>query len=190
MWDKEVFYLNLQKSKAKQTTLIATEAVTTIAILSALAVVSSMFLTFRGGDMMKFSPVFVVVALAARRYGVFGACAVAFISDLIQFMMYPSNGFSVGICLSGVISGLIFGLFFYKKINLLRIVIASVLSQVICTIGITTFTMVYIEKWYDSLVPIIYWRSLQALIMFILSIVFLYILFVKMDIAKLTKIIR
>ena len=178
------------KTKVKRTAAIATETITTIAMLTALSIVCSMFLTIRGGTIMKFSPVFIVVALAARRYGVFGACIVAFLSDLIQYIMFPANGFSIGICLSGVISGLIFGLFFYKKINLTRIVLASALSQGLCTVGITTFTMVYIERWYPTLESIIYWRILQSLIMLATSIIFLYILFVKIDIAKLIKIVK
>ena len=89
-----------------------------------------------------------------------------------------------------MVSGVIFGLFFYKKINLTRIVIASALSQVLCTVGITTFTMVYIERWYPTLESIVYWRILQAAIMFVASVIFLYLLFVKIDIAKLTKIVK
>ncbi|MGN0173405.1 MAG: folate family ECF transporter S component [Acutalibacteraceae bacterium] len=169
---------------------IAVETVTTIAMLTALSIVCSMFLTIRGGTFMKFSPVFIVVALAARRYGVFGAAIVAFMSDVIQYFMFPAFNFSLGICLSGVVSGVIFGLFFYKKINLTRIIIASALSQVLCTVGITTFTMVYIEHWYPTLESIVYWRCLQALIMFVASVIFLYLLFVKIDLAKLTKVVK
>lgn len=180
--------MDLQNTKTKRTAALATETVTTIAVLSALAVVCSMLLTIRGGDIMKFSPVFIVIALAARRYGVIGATIVASLSDVIQYMMYPSNGFSLGIFLSSALMGVIYGLFFYKKINLARIIIASALSQIICTIGITTFTMVYI--WGLSFEGIILWRILQAAIMLVASIVFLYILFVKIDIAKLTKIVK
>ena len=136
---------------------------------------------------MKFSPVFIVIALAARRYGVIGACIVASITDIIQFLMFPANGFSFGIFFANLLSGLIFGLLFYKKINLTRITLASALSQMICTVGITTFTMVYIEKWYPTLESIIYFRLLQALIMFVVNIIFLYLLFIKIDIAKLAK---
>lgn len=182
--------MDLQNTKVKKTAALATETVTTIAVLTALSIVCSMFLTIRGGTFMKFSPVFIVIALAARRYGVFGAAIVAFLSDLIQYLMFPAFNFSIGICLSGVVSGVIFGLFFYEKINLTRIIIASALSQIICTVGITTFTMVYIERWYPTLESIVYWRILQAAIMFVASVVFLYLLFIKIDIAKLTKVVK
>lgn len=178
------------ETKINRPAAIAVETITTIAMLTALSIVCSMFLTIRGGTFMKFSPVFIVTALAARRYGVFGASIVAFLSDVIQYFMFPAFNFSIGICLSGVVSGVIFGLFFYKKINLTRIVIASALSQVLCTVGITTFTMVYIERWYPTLESIVYWRILQAAIMFVASVIFLYLLFVKIDIAKLTKIAK
>mgnify|MGYP005755998147 CR=1 FL=1 len=173
----------------KKKIAIATETVTTIAILTALSIICSMFLTIRGGTMMKFSPTFVIVALAARRYGPLGAGLVAFLSDLIQFFMFPSLGFSVGICLSGVLSGLLFGFIFYKKINMPRILLATVSTQVLCSLGITTLTMVYIERWFP-LTPLLYFRLLQTAIMIPVTIIVLYLLFVKIDIAKLTKVVK
>lgn len=180
--------MNLSKTQRKAA--IATETVTTLAVLTALAIICSTFLTFRFGvNFIKLSPTFIVIALAARRYGVFGAATVAFMSDLIQYLFQPTNGFSIGICLSGVLTGVILGLFFYKKINLTRIVIAIVTSQLVCSVGITTFTMVYIERWYP-LVPLIYSRLAQAGVMTVISIITLYYLFVKIDLAKLTKIVK
>ena len=73
------------ETKINRPAAIAVETITTIAMLTALSIVCSMFLTIRGGTFMKFSPVFIVTALAARRYGVFGASIVAFLSDEIQY---------------------------------------------------------------------------------------------------------
>ena len=44
--------------------------VAVLGIFTALAVVSSMWLTFRIGEFIKISPVFLVVALAGNMYGV------------------------------------------------------------------------------------------------------------------------
>lgn len=164
-----------------------TRRISIISVLTALSVISSLFLTWRGGEFTKFSPTFIIIVLAARCYGVYGAALVSILTDIIQFAMFPANGFSLGICISSVLSGVIYGLFLYKKINLKRIVISSLLAQILCSLLISTYFMVYIEKWYTSLFPLLYMRLIQVVIMSIASIAFIYILFVKIDITKIFK---
>lgn len=180
--------MDLIKTSDKKFNLRAqTKRLSVLSILTALSVVSSLFLTWRGGEFTKFSPTFIIIVLAARCYGVYGAVMVSLLSDIIQFAMFPANGFSIGICISSVLSGVIYGIFLYKEINLSRIVISSLSAQVFCSLFVTTFTMVYIEKWYDSMFPLVYFRLVQVVIMSIASIILLYILFVKYDITKLLK---
>ena len=173
----------------KKRVAIATQTVTTIAILTALSIVSSMFLTLRVGSFLKFSPTFLVVALAAQAYGIYGAIIVAFLTDYIQYFMFPANGFSFGICLSNVLTGLIFGLLLYKKADLKRIIGAVLSSQIICSLFITTITMVYIEKWMP-LFPLVYMRLVQVIIMSIISIIVLYFLLVKINFSNKIKLIK
>ncbi len=165
-----------------------TQALIIIAVLTALSVVTSYLLTFRVGNVMKFSPVFIITALAGYKFGVGGAVIISVLSDAIQYMIFPSNGFSVGIFVSNVVLGLIFGLCFYKKFSFSRIVIAATTSQIICTVLIPTYFWVYIEKWYPSIDVIIYPRITQGAVMFVLIIVSLYFLFVKTDLIKKLKI--
>lgn len=181
--------MDYSKTKVKRRVIDSTQAVTTIAILTALSIVTSVFLTFRVGTYLKFSPAFIVIALAARAYGIYGAVIVAFLTDYIQYHIFPANGFSFGICLSNVLTGLIFGLFLYKKADLKRIIGATLSSQIICSLFITTITMVYIEKWMP-LFPMAYARLLQVAIMSVASIIILYILFVKMDLPKKIKLVK
>jgi len=161
-----------------------TKVVTTIAILTALSVVFSLFFTFRVGNMLKFSPVFIVIALAAKNYGVIGATLVAVLSDFIQYLMFPSNGFSIGIFVSNVLLGIIFGLCFYGEISFKKILCAATLSQTVCTVLIPSVFWVYIEKWYPTISSIIYWRLLQAVIMFFIMIILFYIIFIKSNFLK------
>lgn len=182
-------YISETENKSEKALKIRyqTRRVSIISVLTALSVISSLFLTWRGGEFTKFSPTFIIIVLAARSYGVYGAALVSLLTDIIQFAIFPANGFSLGICISGVLSGVIYGLFLYKKINLKRIVISSLLAQILCSLLISTYCMVYIEKWYTSLFPLLYMRLIQVVIMSIASIVFIYILFVKIDITKILK---
>ncbi len=176
-------------SNTRKHTITATRTVTTIAILTALSIVCSLFLTFRAGTFLKFSPAFIVIALAARAYGIYGGVLVAFFTDFIQYLMFPANGFSFGICLSNVLTGLIFGLFLYKKVDLKRIVGATLISQIVCSLFITTITMVYIERWFP-LFPLAYWRLGQVVIMSVASIIVLYFLLVKINFSNKIKLIK
>ena len=167
-----------------QTNFNKTTTITTIAILTALCVVFSLFFTFRVGNMLKFSPVFIIIALAASKYGVIGATIVATLSDFIQYLMFPANGFSIGIFISNVLLGVIFGLCLNGEINFKKILCATTLSQTICTVLIPCISWVYIEKWYPTITSIIYWRILQAFIMFIIMIILFYIIFIKSNFLK------
>lgn len=175
--------MNVKKNFRRSTT-VAAKTVTTIAILTALSVVFSLLFTFRVGTFLKFSPVFIVIALAANKYGVIGATLVAVLSDFIQYLMFPANGFSFGILASNLLLGVIFGICLYKKTSITRILLAAGLSQIICTVGITTLSWVYVEKWYPTISSIVYWRILQGSIMFVVITLLLYILFIKTNVLK------
>ena len=161
-----------------------TKVVTTIAILTALSVIFSLVFTFRVGNMLKFSPVFIIIAIAAKSYGVIGATLVAILSDFIQYLMFPANGFSFGIFISNVLLGIIFGLCFTGEISFKKILCATTLSQTICTVLIPSVFWVYIEKWYPTISSIVYWRLLQAVIMFIIMIIVFYLIFIKSNFLK------
>ncbi len=169
---------------AKKEFNCATKTVTTIAILTALSVVFSLLFTFRVGNFLKFSPVFIVIALAANKYGIIGATIVAILTDFIQYLMFPANSFSIGVFVSNVLLGIIFGICLYKKVTLNRILLSAFLSQAICTVGVTTLSWVYIEKWYPTVSSIVYWRILQGSIMFVVITLLLYILFIKTNVLK------
>ncbi len=165
-----------------------TQTLIFIALLTALSVVISCFLTYRVANVMKFSPVFIISAIAGYKYGIGGAILISVLTDVIQYFMFPSNGFSIGIFVSNVVFGLIFGLCFYKKFNFSRILTASILSQSICTVLIPTYFWVYVDRWYPSIDVIIYPRIIQGCIMIVVITITLYLLFVKTDLIKKIKI--
>ena len=127
---------------------------------------------------------FIVIALAANKYGIIGATLVSILTDFIQYLMFPANSFSIGVFISNVLLGIIFGFFLYKKVSLNRILTSAFLSQSICTVGVTTLSWVYIEKWYPTISSIVYWRILQGCIMFVVITLLLYILFIKTNVLK------
>ncbi|MGN1195470.1 MAG: folate family ECF transporter S component [Acutalibacteraceae bacterium] len=84
------------------------------ALLIALQVVLSRFLSFQTWN-LKIGFSFVPVVLAARLFGPVGAMLVYGIGDVIGTFMFPVGAYFPGFTLSAVLSGLIYGLFLYKK---------------------------------------------------------------------------
>ena len=105
-------------------------SVAVLGIFTALAVVSSLWLTVRVGEFIKISPVFLVVALAGNMYGIFGAVTVAFISDLLQALM-AGLGFSPLISAVNVFCAVVFGVALKNSKKFPRIVVSVLVTQII-----------------------------------------------------------
>lgn len=163
----------------------AAQTVAMLGVLIALGIVCAMSfpygLTIRIGFVGKISLSFVVIAMAAKKYGVIASTLVAFLIDFLQAMI-SGLGFNPLISLSSTMVGVIFGLFFHtEKISIKRILLCVSIDTVVCTMGLTTFALVMMGS---ELVPTLYTRIPQAVFMFILKTVVLYFMLSKTDILK------
>lgn len=155
-----------------------------LGVFSALAVVSSMWLTLRIGEFIKISPVFLVVALAAGMYGVFGAAIVAFISDLLQALM-AGLGFSPLISAVNVLSAVVFGILLYNSKSVKRIVMAVLIRQLICGLLLNTLAL---KIYYGTpFVPMIYLRAVQCAVLIVTEISVLWLVLVVLDLPSRLK---
>ena len=76
---------------------------------------------------------FLPVALSGMLYGPFVSALIGGLGDIISYILNPTGGaYFPGFTLSGIISGLIYGMFFYKKKNITLIrIIACVCTEII-----------------------------------------------------------
>lgn len=119
----------MQKSSKKAPREVIFNLVFT-ALLIALQVIISRFLSIQLlNHKIGFS--FVPVVIAARMFGPLGAMAVYGIGDIIGALAFPSGAYFPGFTASAIISGLIFGLFLWKKSNPVRVTLAVFLNQLI-----------------------------------------------------------
>lgn len=84
------------------------------ALLIALQVVLSRWLSFQTWN-LKIGFSFVPVVLAARLFGPVEAMLVYGIGDVVGTFLFPVGAYFPGFTVSAVLSGLIYGLFLYKK---------------------------------------------------------------------------
>ena len=134
-----------------------------LAALIALQVVLSRFLAINIGTVLKFSFGFVAVVMAAHLYGVPGACAVAAVSDVIGAVLFPMGEFFIGYTLTATLTGLIYGLFLYKKQDWPRTIAAVCINQFVLSLFLNTL---WISILYGSpYVPLLATRIVQCLIL-------------------------
>lgn len=113
-----------------------------IAFLIALQVVLSRFLSIQLWN-LKIGFSFVPVIIAARIFGPFQSMTVYVVGDLIGTFLFPTGPYFPGFTISAAISGLIFGLLLNKKITPIRIVLSSVLNQLITSLILNTLWISY-----------------------------------------------
>lgn len=130
------------KRKEKNSQEILVSLVST-ALLIALQVVLSRFLSIPLWN-MKIGFSFVPVIIAARLFGPLGSVAVYAIGDIIGALLFPVGAYFPGFTLSAAISGLIFGLFLYKKCSITNMVLSSVLNQLFCSFLLNSFLISYV----------------------------------------------
>lgn len=105
-----------------------------IAMMIALEVVLSRFLSIPISPTLKFGFNFVPVCVAAYLYGPVASLLVGGLGDLLGALLIPSNTFFYGFTLTAALTGLVFGVFLNKKYSFLRILFGVLVVQIALTI--------------------------------------------------------
>ena len=87
------------------------------------------------------------VAIVAYLYGPIAALVVHGLSDLIGAIVFPNGPIFLGFTLTAALIGAIYGLCFYRRTNFWRILLAVVITQVICTLCLNTL---WLSLLYDK----------------------------------------
>lgn len=162
-----------------------------LGVMTALAAVCSLSfplgLTIRIGEFIKMSPAFLVVAIVGNMYGFKEAALVSFLSDLIQSLLF--GGFSPLISLISVLSGACFGLLLHGTNKIKRIVLSVLITQIIGSLILTTCILCI---WYSlPVIPTIYFRIIQTVIMIAVEIPVLILFLRIIDInSRLNRILQ
>ena len=120
-----------------------TEKLTFAAVFLALRVVFG-FLEINIGDSYRitFSPI--PVTLCAYMLGPLFGGITGMLGDIITLLIHPTGGINYGILLAKTLWGVLMGIALYQqKISLLRVIIANVVTILICNLCITTWSLCY-----------------------------------------------
>ncbi len=133
-----------------------------MSVLVAVEIVLSRFLSINAWN-IKIGFSFVPVVLAAMLYGPLCAGIVAALGDFLGAILFPIGAYFPGFTLTAFLTGLVFGLFLYKKQTLLRTVAAVGINQFILGLFLNTY---WISVLYGSpYVPLLATRVVQSAIL-------------------------
>ena len=129
-----------------------TRALTTMALLTAVEIVLSRFLSFSAWN-TKIGFAFVPVVLAAVLLGPLAAGIVAALADFLGAILFPIGAYFPGFTLTAFLMGLTYGLCLYKKQSLPRVILAVAIHQLILSLLLNTL-------WISVLYGSPYWPLL------------------------------
>lgn len=134
-----MYILNQFKKSAKE--LSHPYSLCAIGMLLALRIVLGYFgnLTLAFAPSMKFGFAFIPLMLVCIIYGpVAGAC-VGGLGDIISYILSPQGAYFPGFTISGILTGILFGLFLYKNnCTIVRLLISYVINAVFIHIFLGT----------------------------------------------------
>lgn len=163
-----------------------TRKIALLALLTAMGVVLGRFIPVLNILTSKYEFSFVAVMTAAYLTGPIGGAVVGGLVDLIGALIVPTGAYFPGFTVTAAITGLVFGLCFYKKCSFLRILIAVISTQLVCSLLINTW---FISTFFSpkGFTVLLATRAIQAAIMSVMQIVFATIFFNRINFKKYLK---
>lgn len=147
---------------------ITTQRLVMLSLMVSLNVILSRFLSISTQE-IKIGFSFIPVAIAAITLGPIYGGIVGGLGDLVGALLFPIGAYFPGFTLCAFLTGWIYGMILHKQQSNKRIIIAVVVSEVICSLLINTLwlTILYGMPYGATLMV----RSVQSSIMTIVEIV-------------------
>jgi ECF transporter S component (folate family) len=130
---------NEKKPAAQSAARIPVSAIPVLALLIALNVLLTHPLSINT-ETLRIGFGFLPIALAAILYGPIYTCAAAVIGDVVGALLFPTGAFFPGFTLTALLTGLIYGMFLYRKdISWKRMLLPALLVCLLLNLGMDTF---------------------------------------------------
>ncbi|MBN1623933.1 MAG: folate family ECF transporter S component [Clostridia bacterium] len=143
-----------------------------LSFLTALTIVLARFLSFQV-QILRISLEFIPILIAAILFGPIAGGIVGAVADVIGFMMFPTGTFFPGFTISAFTTGIIYGLFFYKKqITWFRAITGTLVKLLIVDLlMVGTWLVILYKMPLAALIPT---RLLKIAVMLVFETVFVY----------------
>lgn len=139
-----------------------TKMLVTAALLIAMQIILSRFLSINAWN-LKIGFAFTAIFVAAYLYGPVYAAIVATIADVVGACLFPSGAFFPGFTVTAILTGLVMGIFLYKRQTPGRIIAAVAIDQLILGLLLNTY---WLSVLYGSpYMPLLATRAIQCAVM-------------------------
>ena len=140
----------------------STRMLTTLALLTAVEIVLSRFLSISAWN-IKIGFSFVPIVVAAMLYGPLEAGIVAALGDFIGAILFPIGAYFPGFTLTAFLTGCVFGLFLRQKQGWPQSIAAVGINQFLLSLFLNTF---WISLLYGSPYgPLLATRVIQSILL-------------------------
>lgn len=139
-------------------------------LIAANFVVTSIF---KMPGVFKYSPAFLIVALAGREYGIWGGAICGALGDFLSAVLFPVGAFIPGITVTAGLIGATYGIFM-KKPTLLNISLAVIIENFVLGLFLNTFWLSLVIS-SNTFWGLFVARIPQMLVMTVLGIPALYL---------------
>lgn len=155
-----------------------TRSLVLMAVLTAIEIVLSRFLSISAWD-MKIGFSFLPIVVAAVALGPWQAAAVAALGDFAGALLFPIGPYFPGFTLTAFLTGLTFGYLLHRNRTTLRVLVAVGINQFILSLLLNTL---WISILYGSPFSVLMaTRIVQTLVLFPIQIIFTLLICKVMD---------
>ncbi len=162
--------IKMFRESAKE--LKSVRTLSTAAMLTAITVILGFFAIVIG-DFVKIQFYFLTVGISGLLFGPVVSGIVGGIGDILSFIVKPTGTFFPGFTLNAIISGVIYGMFMYKKpVSFWRIFAAKLTITIIVEMGLSTYwlTILYGQGFWAILTT----RIIKCVVMLPIDSIMLY----------------
>ena len=105
------------------------------------------------------------IAVGGAMFGPAVGGVIGMLADILGYLVKPTGAFFPGFTISSILSGIIYGLFFYKKrITVPRIIAAELTETIVCSLVINSINLSILYG--NAFSVVVATRLLKVLIMF------------------------
>ena len=148
------------------------QVLTVSAFLLAIATVLG-FLKVPLNPLVELRFAFLPIAVAGSLFGPGIGVIVGMLSDILGYLAKPTGPFFPGFTISSMVSGLLYGAFFYnKKITIGRVVLAELAQSIVISLLINSVNLSILYK--NAFPAVLSARVLKTLVMFPINTALLF----------------
>lgn len=164
-------------------------SITLIAMFGAISIIFGMFLTVMLWDFLKVGFTFLPNEFVYYLFGPFVGIIYGGTLDILTYLVKPMGAFFPGFTISGILTGLLYGMLLYKRpLSLWRIVLVNILRSVFIDLILNTYWLTILNG--EASVVMLPMRALKLFIMLPVESILLFAVIKGVEASGILKLLQ